>query len=216
MIENTISNEQARCFYDDLGALHDFGERFERRAKQRGLDALELAPGMSVLNVGVGTGKEQRVIQEQILPGGVAAGIDLSRTMLDLSRQRVPAPGARALSEADGASLPFAAQSFDRVFSSYVLDLVPAGKLNHFLSEMRRVSRPDGRVVLVGLTEGTTLFSRLVMEAWKGFYRLSPYALGGCRPLQLTHSLLLAGFEHVRREVVVQLGVPSELLIAVP
>ena len=215
-IDKTISTDDARCFYDRLGAGHDLGQRFERAAKARGLQRLALQPGLHVLNVGLGTGKEQAQIQAAVAPGGVAHGVDLSRTMLHLSRDRVAPPGNRALCEADGRRLPFPAAAFDRTFSSYVLDLIPAGDIPHMLSEMRRVLRPDGRLVLVSLTEGTTLPSRVLVAAWKGFYRLSPYALGGCWPVRLTYPLLLVGFSAVEREVVVQWGMPSEVLVARP
>jgi hypothetical protein len=97
-----------------------------------------------------------------------------------------------------------------------VLDLIPAAGILPILREMRRTIRGDGMVVLVGLTEGTTLASRALMAAWKTFYQVSPYSMGGCRPLRLTYALFKAGFADVQRDVVVQLGMPSELLVATP
>ena len=213
-LAKTISSEQARRFYERLGARHDLGARFERRAKARALEHLELRPGLHVLNVGVGTGKEQAIIQARILPGGVATGIDLARTMLQLTRQRTPAPGRSSLCRGDARTLPFRAAAFDRVFSSYMLDLIPASDIPTVLAEMWRVLRPGGRLVLAGLTEGVTLPSRALMAAWKTLHRASPYTLGGCRPLRLTHPLLKAGFHEVKREVIVQGGMPTEVLHA--
>jgi ubiquinone/menaquinone biosynthesis C-methylase UbiE len=213
-ISETISAEDARCFYDRLGPLYDLGERFEQKAKTRGMALLNLSPGLQLLNVGVGTGELQAKIQEAVLPGGLAAAVDVSAVMLRLSQERVPAPGNGALCLADGRNLPFATASFDRLFSSYVLDLTPVTVIPVFLREMLRVLRPGGTAVLVGLTEGVTLASRVMMAGWKAFYRLSPTSLGGCRPLRLTYSLLQAGFVDVRREVVVQSGMPSEILVS--
>lgn len=213
-IEETISSEDARCFYERVGIAHDLGEQFERAAKARGLERLDLQPGLRVLNVAVGTGKEQRLIQQRLLPGGVAVGIDLAPTMLHLSRERVPPPGDRLLCEGDARALPFRARVFDRVFSSYMLDLIPTREIALILREIRRVLRPEGRFVGVSLTEGTTIASRALMGGWKAFYRLSPHSLGGCRPVRLTYPLLKAGFADVEREVVVQLGMPSEVVVA--
>jgi ubiquinone/menaquinone biosynthesis C-methylase UbiE len=214
VIPETITPEEARCFYDSLGPRYDIGERFERRAKARGLLLLQLAPGQRLLNVGVGTGKEQAQIQDALLPGGLAAGVDLAPVMLQLARAIVPPPGNEALCVADGGALPFPDASFDRLMSSYVLDLIPGRAIPLVTGEMKRVLRPGGRLVLVGLTEGTTLISRAVMAAWKAVYRLSPVSLGGCRPLRMTYPLLRAGFVDVRREVIVQGGMPSEVLSA--
>jgi hypothetical protein len=88
---DTITPEEARCFYDSLGSTYDIGERFERRAKARGFVLLHLAPGQRVLNVGVGTGKDQAQIQNALMPGGLAAGVDLSPVMVKLARANVAA-----------------------------------------------------------------------------------------------------------------------------
>jgi len=69
-------------------------------------------------------------------------------------------------------------------------------------------------MVLVTLTEGVTFGSRLFVCAWKGLYRLSPVTCGGCRPLQLAALATAAGLAEARAEVVVQLGVPSEIVSA--
>jgi hypothetical protein len=93
-----------------------------------------------------------------------------------------------------------------------MLDLLPLAEIPLVLSEFRRVLRPGGRLVLVSLTEGADLPSRLFVAGWKLVYRLDPRRLGGCRPLQLAGLLRGAGFA-VERRVVVQRGFPSELLV---
>ena len=163
-----------------------------------------------------GAGREQAAIQKKILPGGVAYGLDLSRTMLQLSQKAVPPPGGRLLCEADARNLPFPAASFDRLFSSYMLDLIPTDDIISVLREMHRVLAAEGHLVLVSLTSGITLSSRMLMTAWTAVYRLNPSRLGGCRPVQLAHPLLQAGFSHVERQIIIQWGMPSELLVAHP
>ena len=76
MIEETISTEAARRFYDRLGVGHDRAEIYEGQAKGRGLTLLDLRPGQRVLNAGVGTGREHGDIQQRIEPEGVAVGLD--------------------------------------------------------------------------------------------------------------------------------------------
>lgn len=211
MIAETLTRAQARRFYDRLGARHDLAEWYEGAAKARGLELLDLRPGQRALNVGVGTGKEQRRIQAALAPGGLAVGLDLSPVMLDLTRARTRAPVCRA----DARYLPFAAASFDRLFSTYLLDLLPLAELPGLLAEFRRVLKPGGRMALVSLTEGVDWPSRAVISLWKLAYTASPLACGGCRPLQLAGLARQAGFTHVSREVIVQGGMPSEVLAAV-
>lgn len=210
MIEETISPEAARRFYDRLGQGHDRAERYEGRAKRLALTRLELSPGQQVLNIGVGTGHAQTQIEQAISPGGAGFGLDLSPVMLHLTQQRTNA----MLCEGNACRLPFADASFDRLFAAYVLDLIGAEELPGLLAECRRVLRPGGRLVLVSLTEGVNLPSRLVVGLWKAAYAVSPVACGGCRPVQLAEFVQEAGFSRVDREVVVQLGVPSEVIVA--
>ncbi|MGE5222809.1 MAG: ubiquinone biosynthesis protein UbiE, partial [Omnitrophica WOR_2 bacterium] len=87
-------------------------------------------------------------------------------------------------------------------------------ELPGILSEFRRVLKDDGRVVLVALTEGVNFPSRLLMATWKALYKISPVACAGCRPLQLSALFKKAGFNQVQREVVVQLAMPSEIILA--
>ncbi len=212
MIEKTISTETARRLYDWLGRRHDVGERYERLAKERGLALLDLAPGQAVLNVGVGTGKEQRVLETAVSPQGLPVAVDISRKMLQITRER--AAGTR-LCEADAHALPFAAASFDRLFCAYALDLIPLADLPGILAEFHRTLRRDGRIALVSLTEGVNRSSKLAMGLWTAVYRISPVVCGGCRPLHLAGMVEQAGFRDVVREVVAQMGVPSEVVTAV-
>ena len=209
-IEDTISPETARRFYDWLGSGHDRAEFYESRAKQYALAQLELGSGQHVLNVGIGTGKDQASIQTAIAPNGIAFGLDLSRVMLKLVHTR----SNTLLCEGDAAYLPFASASFDRLFSTYVLDLLPLEKLSGLLANFWRVLKPDGCMVLVSLTEGVNLPSRILVALWKTAYTISPIVCGGCRPLQLYELVCEAGFNRVERQVIVQLGVPSEVIVA--
>ncbi len=184
---------------------------YEGRAKRQALALLDLSPGQRVLNVGVGTGQAQKHIEAAIAPDGLAFGLDLSPVMLNVTRRRTD---NTLLYEGDACHLPCAPASFDGLFSSYVLDLLPVYHLPHLLTEFQRVLKPGGRMVLVSLTEGVTLPSRALVALWKTAYAISPVACGGCRPLQLFNMVCNAGFSDVQREVMVQLAIPSEIIVA--
>ncbi len=207
--DTTISRDEARRVYNTLGTELDRSARYEERARRYALDALDLQSGQWVLQVGVGTGGEHLALVRAVGSGGLAVGLDLSRTMLELTRRTSDTP----LCEGDAVMLPFAARSFDRLFCAYVLDLLPAADLPGALAEFTRVLRPDGQAVLVSLTEGVTAASRLFVATWNFRFRLKPRALGGCRPLQLLPLLEHTGLAVVQREVVVQRGFPSEVVV---
>ncbi|HMO60418.1 MAG TPA: methyltransferase domain-containing protein [Roseiflexaceae bacterium] len=210
MYRNTISRRDARRIYDRLGTRLDRADRFEGQTRAVALDLLQATPGQHVLHVGVGTGATHAALQRCVGPTGLVAGCDLAYGMLNLTRRRADTP----LCQGDAAWLPFGAQCFDRLFSSYVLDLLPLDDIPLVLAEFRRVVRPAGRIVLVSLTEGIDLPSRLFVAGWKLIYRLDPQRLGGCRPLQLSRLLGNTGCT-VERCVVLQHGFPSEVLVGV-
>lgn len=211
IIEQTLSRAAARRHYDRLGAKIDRDEHQEARAKAQALTLLRLAPGQRVLHIGVGAGREQAALQAAVAPGGLAVGCDLSRGMLELTRQR----GGATVCQADAVALPLVAQCFDRLFSAYMLDLLPSNELPGVLAEFRRALRPGGRLVLVSLTEGVDPASRAFIALWKLRYRLAPASLGGCRPLRLAGLVAQAGFTVEQRRVIVQRGFPSEIIVGV-
>jgi demethylmenaquinone methyltransferase/2-methoxy-6-polyprenyl-1,4-benzoquinol methylase len=211
MAEKILSSSQAQNLYDRIGSRYDWFEFYEGKAKERAFEALNLSPRLKVLSVGVGTGKDFLQILTAISPGGIAYGLDISPVMLKLARERSAAPVCRA----DARILPFASNSFDRLYASYVLDLLPAADLPDLLVDFSRVLTSGGQMVITALTEGVDRPSRALVAAWKGVFSLSPALCGGCRPLQLLELVKRAGFVEVQRDVIVQLGVPSEIISAV-
>ncbi len=211
MIEETLSTTAARHFYDRIGRLYDATSWLEARARQRALAVLQLEPGLRVLNVGCGTGQQQGRIAAAVAPDGLAVGLDISQAMLRITRERTLSP----LCQADAGRLPFARRAFDRLYAAYVLDLLPAARLPQVLHGFARILRPGGHLTLLALTEGVNPASRTVVSLWKRLYAVSPILCGGCRPLELTALVRRSGFKHIEREVVVQFGVPSEILTAV-
>lgn len=210
MIRDTISTSSARRFYDRLGDRHSWAEIYEGRAKGRALELLDLTPGLSVLNAGVGTGVDHKRVVAAVRPSGLAVGVDVSTVMLSLARRRAGGP----VVQADVRGLPFRSSSFDRLLSAYVLDLLAADDLPRVLGEFRRVLKPGGLMVLVSLTDGISPSSRALIAAYTAVYRRRPLWLGGCRPLQLSALIRGTDLHPVHHETLVQMAVPSEIVAA--
>lgn len=99
-----------------------------------------------VLEVGVGSGLNLALYD----PARVTSimGLDPSVPLLDRARARAAsAPIAVDLLEGDAQRLPFAAARFDTVLMTYTLCSIPDPA--RALREIRRVLRPDGRLVLI-------------------------------------------------------------------
>jgi ubiquinone/menaquinone biosynthesis C-methylase UbiE len=210
MDDKTLPTSAVQRFYDRIGSRYDWFEFYEGRAKERAHEALELANDLRILSVGVGTGKELDQIIPMISPEGLAYGLDISPVMLHLTQQRT----AAWVCQADARQLPYANQSFDRLYAAYVLDLLPLADIPDLVNDFFRVLKSGGRMVILALTEGVDLPSRALVAIWKGIFELNPTMCGGCRPLRLLDIVRVAGFKQVEREVIVQLGVPSEIIIA--
>jgi len=106
------------------------------------LRALEPRPGMRVLDVGCGTGVW---LAEYAAAGGVVAGVDRSRPMLERAAARLARTAV--LVEGDAGALPFADGAFDVVGATTLLHEIAAERRVRVLSEMRRVAA--GVVVVI-------------------------------------------------------------------
>lgn len=210
MDEKILPTPAAQRFYDRIGSRYDWFEFYEGQAKERAHEALDLAHGLRILSVGVGTGKDLAKIIEEITPEGIADGLDISPVMLHLTQERTTA----LVCQAYARQLPYASHSFDRLYAAYVLDLLPFADLPGLIDDFYRVIKSGGRIVITALTEGVDLPSRALIAIWKGVFALSPAMCGGCRPLELLNIVRKAGFKQLEREVIVQLGIPSEIIIA--
>lgn len=210
MPANSFTSNQARRLYDRVGRLYDLATYFEGEAKLRARQLLELRDGLRLLNAGAGSGRDHAALQEAVAPEGRAFALDLSGVMARLSHRRTGAPSVQG----DLSSPPFAPESFDRVFIAYVLDLIPPQEHAPILRRVGALLRPGGRIAVIALTEGTTPLSRAVVGMWKALYAISPTLCAGCRPLELGEAFKAAGYRHVERSVVVEFGVPSEVLVA--
>src|SRR5262249_52389651 len=132
--------------------------------KQLLRDALALAPGMTALEVGFGTGDDAREMAERVAPTGHITGIDPSAVMLEEARRRA-AGSALLLTFAlgDGQHLDFPDNTFDRCRCERVLQHVPDPV--QAIREMVRVTRPGGRVVVADTDDAAMVTSDPITQA---------------------------------------------------
>ena len=103
-----------------------------------------------LLDCATGTGDQLIALMEHTESVGQAVGIDLATEMLRLGRQKIkekPYKNKVLLQEASATALPFAENTFDCAtiaFGIRNVDDVPLA-----LSEMRRVLKPGGRLVVL-------------------------------------------------------------------
>ncbi len=208
--------DEAKRYYDGFGAWQD-AQVYENRALDVLVTRGDFGHASSVFEVGCGTGRiAARLLEEHLGESATYAGIDISATMVGISRRRLAPWRDRAtVEQADGTKgLPFEDGAFDRVVMTYVLDLLPEAAISALLKEAARILRRNGRLCIALLTEGTGPVTRLICSTWKRAYALNPALVGGCRPLR-AGSLIDSTLWRVEyQEVVSSWGICSEICIA--
>jgi len=195
---------QIAFFYDIWGTLT------ESKARKRALELANIQNGESALEVAVGTGLAFREIV-RANPNGQNFGIDLTEAMLDKARQKVSQTDAQyQLSIGDAYNLEFKDAQFDVVVNNYMFDLLPEADFAKALNQFKRVLKPSGRLILVNMTRGEHFYQHF----YETLYQINPSWMGGCRGVLLTSELQKAGFKNISREMISQLGFPSEVLKA--
>jgi len=109
--------------------------------------ALDLQPGMRVLDAGCGTGNFEHFIAEKNHPPVDIDAVDFSSGMLVRAREKCAGLDHVRFTEANlNGKLPFEDSTFDRIVSINVLYALE--DWDHTVAELLRVLKPEGRMVL--------------------------------------------------------------------
>jgi demethylmenaquinone methyltransferase/2-methoxy-6-polyprenyl-1,4-benzoquinol methylase len=137
--------------YDLLNRLMSLG--LDGRWRRRQVERLRLSGPARVLDLATGTADVALAIARRY-PQAQVVGVDPSVCMLAIGRRKVAASGLASriqLELGDAQALPFPDASFDGTCISFGIRNVP-DRLRA-LCEMRRVTRPGSRVVILELGE---------------------------------------------------------------
>jgi demethylmenaquinone methyltransferase / 2-methoxy-6-polyprenyl-1,4-benzoquinol methylase len=198
--------------YDRLESIIGLGSgpRYRRRALQRA----GLTYGMTVIDVGTGTGLLARAAADIVGDPAKVTGVDPSPEMLAHAR----APEGVRLLNGSAEQLPAADACADFLCMGFALRHV--SELSTAFAEFHRVLRPGGRVCLLEITIPEGAVPRALLKAWLlGFVprvaalvarsaetpRLMRYhwdTIAACvPPPAISGALRDAGFTDVEREV---------------
>lgn len=131
--------------YDQIAQTYD--TRYQRNSyagvENALLGFIGSQSGLQILEVGCGTGHWLEFLQVHRVD---LTGLDFSAGMLAQAQRRLP---GIPLVQATAERLPLPAQSLDRVFCINALHHFP--DKSAFLRETRRILRPGGEILIVGL-----------------------------------------------------------------
>ncbi|MBM7600791.1 putative AdoMet-dependent methyltransferase [Virgibacillus halotolerans] len=134
--------------YDHSLKLH--GYRFNvhqdyDQALTQVADTIQLKPGNTCLDIGIGTGN----LGAKLLEKGInVIGVDQSEQMLKVCREKHAAIEVR---KGHFLALPLLDQTMDGIVSSYALHHIPDDKKLMAFEEMTRVLKPGGQICIADL-----------------------------------------------------------------
>lgn len=103
-----------------------------------------------MLDIGCGTGTLAIVAKRQVGASGRVCGIDASPTMIARATSKAAKAGLDvSFRNAVVEALPFPDAQFDVVLSTLMLHHLPRNVRQQCLREVRRVLKPDGRLLVV-------------------------------------------------------------------
>lgn len=175
--EFSLDRAAVRKAFDKAAPGYDAAAVLQREMGERLLERLELTtitPGR-VLDVGCGTGRPTRALVQRY-PAAQVIGVDLAPNMLGFARQRpwyAPWQKRARFVCADAAALPFAAEGFDLIYASLVLQWCE--DLDATLLEWRRLLKPHGLLLFSTLGPDTLKELRTAWQEVDGYNHVNRF-----------------------------------------
>jgi ubiquinone/menaquinone biosynthesis C-methylase UbiE len=172
MDEITEYYRVVKSAFEKLAPYYDVVAAPIARVREQAADLLPQDSHLRILDVATGTGAQALAFARR---GHSVIGIDLSEAMLAVA-QKHRVDSRLTFQLADATALPFADDHFDVCSISFALHDMPLSVRQCVLDEMVRVTRPDGKVVVIdyGLPEnrlGNFLIYRLISLYEGEYYR---------------------------------------------
>ena len=147
---------EVNTMFDRISGVYDRMNRvmtagLDRTWRSRAADRAALEPGQKALDLCCGTGDLAFELAERVGPGGEVVGADFSNPMLDLAREKAGSRAQVRFEWADALDLPYEDGCFDALTIAFGARNL--ADLDLGLSEMRRVLRPGGRLVILEITQ---------------------------------------------------------------
>lgn len=171
----TLEEPQVRAMFDRIARVYDrmnsvMTAGLHHRWRERAAELAELAPGARALDVACGTGDFALELARRVGPGGEVVACDFSDQMLELARAKAAAMPTIRVEWANALELPYGDDEFAAATVGF--GARNFSDLERGLSEMARVVRPGGRVVVLEITTPTRPPLSTFYRAW--FDRVVP------------------------------------------
>lgn len=182
MYKLTGKGEQIQRMFSTIAPRYDFLNRLlslgiDRRWRRVAVGLINCPPRGRVLDVATGTGDVALEIAAQTPDSVAITGIDFSSGMVEHGRTKIAASAYRdriTLQIAPCEEIPFPDDTFDAATIAFGIRNVVDRQLG--LSEMRRVLKPGGRVVILEFSNPRSQLFKLGYNFY--FHRILPLVAG--------------------------------------
>ena len=212
-----MTQNPTQTFYDRISHAYDLiADGGEHKARERGLELLDVKAGETVLEIGFGTGHSLVSLATSAGDSGHVTGIDVSPGMKDVASKRLT--NANLQSSVDllvgiVPPLPCKDQQFDVVFMSFTLELFPAETIPAVLAECRRVLKPGGRIGVVSMAKVQENQDESLLERTYIWMHAHFPHIVDCQPIPLEQLLQSAGFSLAKHERIDLFTMPVAIVV---
>jgi len=179
-----LPEPQVQAMFDRIARVYDrmngvMTAGLHHTWRRRAADLADLRPGGRVLDLATGTGDLAFELGHRVAPEGVVVGADFSENMLEIARAKrealrrvtsAPAGVELRFEQANALALPYGDDEFDAATVGF--GARNFSDLARGLSEMARVVRPGGKVVVLEITTPTEGAMAVALHLW--FDRIVP------------------------------------------
>ncbi|ANT52567.1 class I SAM-dependent methyltransferase [Mesorhizobium amorphae] len=160
--------------------IYDLTRKYYLLGRDQMIAGLDVPPGGTVLELGCGTGRNI-VLAARRYPDARFFGLDISTEMLETARASIAREGLSdrvALARGDATDFDanglFGIESFDRIFVSYSLSMIPGWEKT--VSAALAALAPGGslHVVDFGQQEGLPGWFRTLLRGWLRKFHVAP------------------------------------------
>jgi len=171
----TLEEPQVRAMFDRIAGVYDrmnsvMTAGLDRRWRERAADLADLRPGARALDVACGTGDLALELASRVGPGGEVVACDFSEQMLELARAKAAGTPTVRFEWANALELPYGDDEFAAATVGF--GVRNFSDLERGLSELARVVRPGGKVVILEMTTPTRPPLSIFFRIW--FDRVVP------------------------------------------
>jgi ubiquinone/menaquinone biosynthesis C-methylase UbiE len=146
------------AFFRRYAPIYDLLVFLLKRMRRRVVVLSGVSSGMKVLDVACGTGEQSLAFARN---GAHVTVVDLSPDMLMRAKRKAHGLPVTFL-EADATTLPFPDASFDITTISFALHDMPEDMGLAVLREMRRLTKPEGLVIIADYRPPRGILARLI------------------------------------------------------